>query len=68
MYLFEQYEQYEEEIQLLHREISFLNKLLVKKEDEIEQQAELIYTLKQTYYKEVPDDSEGEASSFYDNH
>ena len=55
---------YEEQLQALEREIAFLNKIIVKKEEEIEQQAELIYTLKQTYYK-VPDDPEGEASDYY---
>ena len=58
---------YEEELQSLQQEISFLNKIIVKKEEEIEQQAELIYTLKETYYK-VPDLSDGEASSFYDDY
>ena len=56
---------YEEELQSLQQEISFLNKIIVKKEEEIEQQAELIYTLKQTLYKTPLDDPEGEASDYY---
>ena len=55
---------YEEQIQLLEREISFLNNTITKLQTQIEEQAELIYTLKATLYK-IPDDPEGEASDYY---
>lgn len=59
---------YEEELQLLEREIAFLNNTITKLEEQIEQQAELIHTLKQTLYKSPLDDSDGEASSYYDDY
>ena len=56
---------YEEQIQLLEREISFLNNTITKLQTQIEEQAELIYTLKKTLYKYPLDDPEGEASDYY---
>lgn len=58
---------YEEELQALQREIAFLNNTISKLQEQLEQQAELIYTLKQTLYK-TPDLSDGEASSYYDDY
>ena len=56
---------YEEQLESLEREIAFLNNTVTKLEEQIEQQAELIHTLKQTLYKYPLDDPEGEASDYY---
>ena len=56
---------YLEEIEKLKSKIEYLNKIIDKLESQIEDQAELIYTLKDTLYKTPLDDPEGEASDYY---
>ena len=55
---------YEEQIEDLKLENVNLHKKIDILEELVEEQNELIFNLKQTYYKDS-DDSEGEASDFY---
>lgn len=55
---------YQEEIEELKIKNENLHKKIDILEELVEEQNELIFNLKQTYYKD-PDDSEGEASDFY---
>jgi len=55
---------YQEEIEELKLEKDTLLKKIDLLEKLVEEQNELIFSLKKTYFK-YPDDSEGEASDFY---
>ena len=55
---------YEEKVEKLELEKEKLHKKIDQLEKLVEEQEELIYTLKQVYHK-TPDDSEGEATDFY---